>query len=380
MQDKVPAFLGGEPEFPQGAPDWPIVDEAVLSSLKTAYASGSWGKYHGDSIPALEEELKNYQGVDFALTCASGTLAVELALRGLRIGDGDEVILAAYDYPGNFLSIHAVGAKPVLAEVAEANWNLSTGILDSAITGKTKAILVSHLHGGLVPMRELREFAGRKNLPVIEDAAQCPGAEVSGKKVGTWGDAGIISFGGSKLLTAGRGGALLTNRPEIHQRARLGVMRGNNNVCPLSELQAAVLLPQLAKLDERNQLRLENVRFLIDLLGPVPGIHPFVNQDDASPAFFKLGFQYDPEKFGLSRDLFVAAMRAEGIAMDAGFRAAHLGRSANRYIKPMDLSEAEKAHHGTVILHHPVLLGSKEDMKRISQAINKVHRNAAHFS
>src|SRR5262249_38185003 len=149
----------------------------------------------------------------------------------------------AYDYPGNFLSVHNVGAQPVLVDVASQNWNLDLQSLEAAIGPSTKVILASHLHGGVVAMAEVMEIARRRGLAVIEDAAQMPGAMVQGRKAGTWGDVGILSFGGSKLLTAGRGGAILTPHAQMQQRAKLVQHRGNW-VCPMSELQAAVLLPQ----------------------------------------------------------------------------------------------------------------------------------------
>jgi len=122
-------------------------------------------------------------------------------------------------------------------------------------------------------MQELVAVAAAHALAVIEDAAQAPGAVVQGRKAGTWGDVGVLSFGGSKLLTAGRGGALLTARADIAQRARLWQHRGNQ-VCPLSELQAAVLLPQLAKLDARNVQRRMSVGRLLEALAQVPGLRP----------------------------------------------------------------------------------------------------------
>src|SRR5262249_20733973 len=150
---------------------------------------------------------------------------------------------------------------------------------------------------------------------------------------GTWGDAGVLSFGGSKLLTAGRGGALLTARADVHQRARLALLRGNL-VCPLSELQAAVLLPQLAKLDARNARRAHNVHRLLAALHADCGLRPFVNADGVGePGHYKLGFRYDADRFGLTRERFVAALRAEGVAFDEGFRALHAGRSPKRYRK-----------------------------------------------
>jgi dTDP-4-amino-4,6-dideoxygalactose transaminase len=288
------------------------------------------------------------------------------------VGPGDEVILAAYDYPGNFHSVHAVGAMPVLADVDPRNWNLAPEQIARAISTKSRAIIASHLHGGLVPMREVCEFAAARGLRVIEDSAQATGAIVEGRKAGTWGDVGILSFGGSKLLTAGRGGALLIREAAVHQRARVALHRGNH-ICPLSELQAAVLPPQLARLDQRNRCRAENVRRLAGLLGEIPGLRLFENRvNDGQPAYYKLGIQYEAECFGLPRTLFVAALRAEGIAMDGGFGALHVGRSARRFRQVFDLSEADRAHRGAVVLHHPILLAGSEEIDAMARAMQKI--------
>jgi dTDP-4-amino-4,6-dideoxygalactose transaminase len=353
-----------------------VADPDVLAGLQAAYHDGSWGRYHGLYVERLEERLRTYHGLEFALTCASGTFAVELALRSLKVGPGDEVILAAYDYSGNFLSVHAVGALPVLVDVDADNWNLNPVRLEEAVTPKTRAIIVSHLHGGVVPMREVMAVAASHQVPVIEDAAQCPGATVQGRKAGTWGDVGILSFGGSKLLSAGRGGAFLTRRADVHQRARRWLLRGNQ-VCPLSELQATVLLPQLDKLDARNAHRGQSVRLLAERLGGIPGLRMFVNRcGDDEPGYYKLGFQFDRARFGLARERFVAAVRAEGVAFDAGFHGLHVGRSPTRFRSAGGLGEAGRAHEGALVLHHPVLLGTPADVEEVARAVAKVYANA----
>jgi dTDP-4-amino-4,6-dideoxygalactose transaminase len=371
----LPAILGGAPAWPQGPPAWPCADADVLDALQRAYRDGSWGIYHGPNVPALDQALRDYFGVEHVVLCGSGTFAVELGLRALKVGPGDEVILAAYDYPGNFLCIHAVGALPVLVDVSVPNWNLPFDRFDEAMQPATKAVLVSHLHGGVVPMRELTAWAKQRGLAVVEDAAQCPGAVIQGRRAGTWGDAGVISFGGSKLLTAGRGGALLTCHAEIAQRARTQQIRGNL-VCPLSELQAAVLLPQLTKLDERNRRRAANVERLLTQLRDVPGLTPFANAPDVGvPGYYKLGLQFDAATFGLTRAAFLAAVQAEGVALAEGFAAAHIGRSPRRYRRGTDLAETERAHHGCVVLHHPVLLGEPDEVDAVARAVRKVHRH-----
>jgi dTDP-4-amino-4,6-dideoxygalactose transaminase len=144
---------------------------------------------------------------------SSGTIAVELALRGLKVAAGDEVILAAYDFPGNFRAIEAIGARPMLVDLAPGTWTLDVDHVEAAISPVTKAIVVSHLHGSLADMQRLCELANERGLTIVEDACQVPGASISGRPTGSWGDCGILSFGGSKLLTAGRGGAITRCAP-----------------------------------------------------------------------------------------------------------------------------------------------------------------------
>jgi dTDP-4-amino-4,6-dideoxygalactose transaminase len=374
-ESDLPALLGGTPVRPQGPPVWPLPDEDVRLALEAAWADGSWGKYHGGRVERLQERLAALHGALHVLACGSGTFAVELALRSLRVGPGDEVVLASYDYPGNFLAVHAVGAVPVLAEVDADNWNLSAESLADALGPATRAVIVSHLHGGLVPMREVMGLAGTRGVPVIEDACQAAGATVQGRPVGSWGDVGVLSFGGSKLLTAGRGGAILTRHADVHQRARLALFRGNL-VCPLSELQAAVLLPQLDRLPERHARRHRAALFLAESLRDVPGLRPFVNQAEGEPAYYKMGFQLDEKAFGLSRARLAAAMQAEGVALDEGFRALHVGRSPSRFRAAGPLKEAKRAGEGAVVLHHPVLLGSDAEIEGVAAALRKIHAHA----
>jgi dTDP-4-amino-4,6-dideoxygalactose transaminase len=374
--DELPALLGGTPIRAQGPPSWPPPDPDVHRAL-AALSDGSWGQYLGRHVPALETALPSYHGVSFALTCASGTLAVEAALRALKVGPGDEVILAAYEYEANFLTIHALGAMPVLVDVRPENWNLDPDRLEEAIGPRTRSIIATHLHGGIVPMSRVMAIARARGLAVVEDAAQAPGSVVEGRKAGAWGDVGVLSFGGSKLLSAGRGGALIVQRPEVLQRARLWLSRSIQQWAALSEMQAAVLLPQLAKLDERTAHRARQVTLLAELLREVPGLRLFSNTvPNSVPGYYKVGFQFDEDAFGLARERFVAALRAEGIAFDEGFRALHIGRGAGRFRAASHLTEAERAHRGAVLLHHPVLMGDACDIEQVAAAVGKAYRNA----
>jgi dTDP-4-amino-4,6-dideoxygalactose transaminase len=340
--------------------------------LHAVYQDGSWGRYHGDQLDAFVAELCSAHDIAFAYSCCSGTLAVELALRGLRVGSGNEVILAAYDYPGNFRSIEAVGATPVLIDIDRQSWCLDADQIELAVTPATRAVIVSHLHGGLANMTAIRQVASSHGLAVIEDACQAAGAKVQGRVAGTWGDAGILSFGGSKLLTAGRGGAVLTSREDVHQRIKIFAERGNH-AFPLSELQAAVLRPQLAQLPIRNQIRRRNVRQLTEALRDVPQLIPAtVPSTDDEPSYYKLGWRYSA-RGNVSRETILAALQAEGVPIDAGFPG-FLRRGTGRCRQVGTLAGARSAASDTLLLHHPILLMPAETLDQLAHAVHKVMR------
>lgn len=373
----LPAILGGTAIRPQGPPDWPPRDPAVADALQTLIASGDWGRYFGPWCEQFQSDLAAYHSCEHVILCSSGTVAVELALRGLGVGSGDEVVMAAYDFKGNFQDILAVGATPVLVDIRPDDWNLNVGRVAAAISPSTKAILISHLHGGIVDLPALREIADPAGLPIIEDACQMPGARVYGRRAGMWGDVGVLSFGGSKLLSAGRGGALLTDRADIVQRCRLYSHRGNESF-PLSELQAAVLIPQLARLDERNRIRSTNAAQLRSGLRGQSGLAPLADDaPDSAPGYYKFGLQYDPEAFdGLSRDRFAAAMQAEGIAVFPGLRAVHRIHSRRRYRVSGELTHADDADERVLTLHHPLLLEEPADIDQFFLAVDRIRTHA----
>lgn len=372
-----PAILGGEPVRPEGPPDWPLPDPAVEAALRQAWADGNWGRYHGRYAEQLRARLAAFHDVAHVHLCASGTAAVELALRGVGVGPGDEVLLAAYDFKANFQNVLALGAVPVLVDVRADDWQLDVSKLAAALSDRTRAVLVSHLHGGVVDMPGVGDFAQAHRLAVVEDVCQMPGATVFGRRAGTWGDAGVLSFGGSKLTTAGRGGAVLTRRDDVAQRIRIHTQRGND-LSPLSELQAAVLLPQWDGLEVRNAHRAGAVGFLRAALQPYGGLKILPASPLSEPGYYKLGMQYAPADFGgVSRDAFSAAMRAEGIALDGGFRALHKVHPGRRYRSAQPLTEADRADAGILTLHHPVLLGTPADWQQIVTAVEKLLRAAA---
>ncbi len=376
MTDRIadrPAILGGVPVCASGPPMWPLRDERVDAALRGLIESGDWGRYHGEHVPALSRKLAEYHSVEHVLLTSSGTAAVELALRGVGVGSGDEVILAAYDFKANFQNVLCLNAVPVLVDVDPQTWQLDPARLAAAVTSKTKAIIASHLHGGVVPIREVRQFAEAHRIALIEDACQNPGAMIHGRRAGTWGDVGVLSFGGSKLLTAGRGGAVITSRSDIAERIKRHTQRGNE-AYPLSEMQAAILLPQVEQLDELNEQRRVAVQRLCLRLSDLTGLRPLqLPTGEVSPAYYKVGFQYCKEEFdGLPREMFVKSLRAEGVAFDAGFRGLHLIHAKRRFRAADDLIEATRADAGMITLHHPMLLENGESIDEIALATQKV--------
>ena len=365
------AIHGGTPALPEGPPSWPPADERVWQALADSFRSGDWGRYLGSAVPQLCLALADYHAVEHVLPCSSGTIAVELALRALGVKAGDEVVLAAYDFPGNFRAIECLGARPVLIDLEPQSWRPDLEQVAAAFSDKTTAVIVSHLHGCLVDMPKLCEIALQAGVAVIEDACQCPGAVVQGRRAGSWGDVGVLSFGGSKLLTAGRGGAILTNDARAFQRAKVFSQRGND-AFPLSELQAAVLLPQLEQLDSRNGVRSENVERLNDGLSKLEAFDSCMTASRfGTPAFYKVGLAVHSDSGDRSREELIHALRAEGVDVGEGFRGFYR-RSSARCRQVGDLQVARHAAESTVLLHHPVLLEDARTIGRVVAAFTKV--------
>ncbi len=362
------AIHGGTPVFNRSAPDWPITTPSIKAAITQALDDGSWGKYEGQWTETLSRKLGDYFHRNHVMLCSSGTIGVELALRGVGVKPDSEVILAGYDFPGNFRAVEAIGAFPVLVDVTEGGWIINPGDVANAISDSTSAIIVSHLHGQIANIEKVR--AAATGIPIVEDACQNPGARLDGQPIGCLGDVSVLSFGGSKLLSAGRGGAILTSDSDVYQRAKIFANRGNDSF-PLSQLQAAALVPQLDVLDDLTQQRFSSVT---SVLNSTAGSEWLLNmtQDpdlgDCMPAFYKLPWLLDPK---FTRSDFVTAIQAEGLSIDAAFRG-FTRRTARRCRKVGPLVNAQIAAQQTIILHHPILLEDQETVAMINEAIEKV--------
>jgi dTDP-4-amino-4,6-dideoxygalactose transaminase len=219
----------------------------------------------GENVSALETEVAAYLGVKSAVGLASGTDALVVALRVLDIGPGDEVIVPAYTFFATAGTVLSVGATPVFVDVDPRTFCLDVSQVEERITSRTRAIIPVHLYGHPVDMKPLLELAQTRGLKVIEDNAQAFGASYAGRKTGSLGDIGCLSFFPSKNLGAyGDGGMLVTDDEELAARARrlrahgwdvkyFPLELGYNS--RLDALQAAILRVKLPHVDEWNASR-----------------------------------------------------------------------------------------------------------------------------
>lgn len=368
--DSVLAAHGGPRSVTDSVSPWPVTSEEIFNSILGVVKSGQWGKYQGDATALLEEKIIQTFGCSEVLLASSGTIAVELALRGVGVKPGDEVILAGYDFPGNFRAVEAIGATPVLVDVAAGTWVPDATRVGTGVSEKTRAVLISHLHGQLIDVPQVRrrlDDVSDHRIMIVEDSCQVPGAIMGEQKCGAMGDVGVLSFGGSKLLSAGRGGAVLSSDASVLQRARVWASRGND-AFPLSQLQAAALLPQFETLDELGAQRCRAAGELIDSVSALDDQLIAAGTHVSGSAWYKVPFLLGP---GLDRDVAIELMKAEGVPIDIGFRG-FARRSARRCRKVDELPNSIVAADRTLLLHHPALLDSVQTRCQIFAGIKKV--------
>lgn len=237
----------------------------------------------GPQVKAFEAEMAAYCGTKFAVGVASGTDALILALHACGVGPGDEVIVPTFSYIATGDSASLLGAVPVFVDIDPATFNINPAQIEARITPKTKAIVPVHLYGQSAEMDAILELARRRNVMVVEDNAQAIGASYKGRKTGSMGDIGCISFFPSKNLGGyGDGGMVVTNSDELAARLRalrahgtkrhkyLSEEQGWNS--RLDEMQAAILRVKLRHLDEWKRGRQAVAARYNELLSGVPGV------------------------------------------------------------------------------------------------------------
>lgn len=250
----------------------PFIDLAAQQDrLRVEIESGiarvlAHGQYIlGPEVAELEDKLTTYTGAAHCITCANGTDALQIALMALGVGPGDEVITPGFSYIATAEAAVLLGAKVVYVDIDPVSYNIDPALLEAAITPRTKAILPVSLYGQCADFDTINAVAERHNLPVIEDGAQSFGASYKGRKSGNLSTIGCTSFFPSKPLGCyGDGGAMFTSDPDlakvIRQIARHGQDRRYHHIrvgvnSRLDTLQAAILLPKLAILDDETAAR-----------------------------------------------------------------------------------------------------------------------------
>lgn len=326
----------------------------------------------GPEVKAFEEEFANYHGVPYAVGVANGTDAIELALRAGDIGDGDEVITVAHTAMATVTAIESTGATPVLVDIDPRTYTLDPEKTRSAITDKTKAIVVVHLYGQPADLDALKAITDEHDILLIEDCAQAHGAQYNGRKVGTIGHIGTFSFYPTKNMGAYGDGGMVITRDEAYadkleklrnygQTTRYThKSRGTNS--RLDEMQAAILRVKLKHLDAHNQRRNEIAQLYNENVSGV--IKPYV-QDDVYHAYHLYVVRAD------NRDQFMEQLKERGIGTLIHYPVPIHLQDSHRDLGLGDgsLPETEKAAKEIVSL--PMYIGLTDDeVLKVCSAIN----------
>lgn len=331
MANKL-AIFGGDPVIPPGTvKPWPPITEVdeqyVLASLRGANHA------FGPNCVEFEKEFAAWNGNRYAITTNSGTAALHMCMAACDCSEGDEVIVTAYSWSSSATCILHHNCIPVFVDINWETMNIDVNKIEAAITPKTKAIIVVHLHGLAVDMDHVMVIAAKHNLKVIEDACQAHGARFNGKKVGTLGHCAAFSFNQNKNLCSGEGGMFVTDDEEMLMKARmlwsfgetrtpaesrdyhayaLGWMYRNN------DLTAAFGRAQLTKLDLYLDCQKHNVRQLAAQLQGVPHLILPTEPPGHEHNWYNYVIRFDMKGLGHNhdarlRDKIVHALRAEGV-------------------------------------------------------------------
>ena len=393
------AIDGGAPVRREPFPAWPVHDEREVDALREVVESGNWGGFPSPNrrAAAFAAAFAAYQTAGFGICTASGTTALEVALKAAGVGAGDEVIIPALTFVATAGAALYMGAVPVFADIDPETWCIDPDAAERAITERTRAIVAVHLGSRMADMDRIVELAKRRGLRVIEDCAHMHGAFWRGKGAGSIGDLGCFSFQNTKLMTAGEGGIIITNEEELDRRCHAyvdcGRLRAGDKPAEsqgifgwnyrITEFQAAILSVQLERLPEQTRVREANKRYLTDRLQGIEGVAALKEDERVTqPSGYGFYFKYLPRAFGgTRRDKLIGALWAEGIPCNGAFyepvykdRLFAWGDTAVE----ADYSEvhcpvAERAaYEESVWLPHQLFLGTEQDVDDIARAIEKV--------
>lgn len=409
----IPAILGGKKAHSDSWPKWPIwKDESWDKKVVSVLRSGVWSRAAITSD--FEKKWAEMLGAKRCLATVNGTNALVVALNQAGVGIGDEVIVPPYTFVATVQAILLNGAIPVFADVDRTTFQMDPGQVRKKITPRTKAILPVHILGMPVDMEKIMEIAAENNLLVIEDACQAHLAEYDGKKVGTIGYAGCFSFQNSKNIPVGEGGAIVSDDDQFMDRCysyhNLGLPYGSQagslagafmvgTKVRFSEYQAAIGLLQLEEASRTADLRWKNGCYLSEGLRDVEGIETVCLYPKTEKAVFHLyPIRFISDNFaGMSRDLFVAAMKAEGVPCSTGYtplqlqpfiksafesrlyRKAYSSDEIN-YADFLDNNQCPESdalcNEEAIWISQSMLLADKGSMDDIVEAVTKIRKSA----
>lgn len=320
-------------------PHWPSFSEETIKAVVEPLKSGQVNYWTGKKGQEFERRFAEWNGSKYAISTTNGTSALHVALAGLEIGPGDEVIVPSYTFIASSFCILQAGAIPVFADADLKTHCLSPKDIEAKITKRTRAIIPVHLYGNVCDMDEIMSIAKKHNLYIIEDCAQAHGATYKGKKVGTIGHAGAFSFCQSKSFTTGGEGGMVTTDNEqvmwrcksfrdhgydVYQRLSLMELEGKlpyiHNMVGfnyrMTEMQSAIGLEELKRFDRWNlPRRQKNGSFLIKELKSCPLIIglPIHNENEKTNGFFVFPIVVDIDKLKVDIVKFRDALDAEKV-------------------------------------------------------------------
>lgn len=279
--------------------------EAETTNLRDVVEAGTLFGPKGAYVKELVAEFARWNGNDHGIAASSGTAAIHTALAAVDIAPGDEVITTGITDIGAITPILYEGGIPVFCDVDPRSGNPSAESVAARITDRTQAIIATHLFGNPADVVGIRSAAAERDIPVIEDCAQAFGATIDGPKVGTFGDIATFSLQQGKHITSGEGGLITTDDADLGKHMRLYVNKAFDYDDPsdhhflalnyrMTELQAAVAVAQLGKLDGNIATRRRNAESLFERIADVPGVEPTATIEGAEHSYWRIGLLVDP--------------------------------------------------------------------------------------
>lgn len=338
----VLAINGGLPLRSLPFPPWPVFGQDEIDAVGEVLATGRVNYWTGEACRCFEEEFAAFTGTRHAISLANGTLALELALKALDIGPGDEVIVPARTFIASASCVVARGAVPVIADVNTVSQNLTADTVMAALTLRTRAIVAVHLAGWPCDMDPIMALAHDRGIKVVEDCAQAHGATYHGRPVGSLGDCAAFSFCQDKIMTTGgEGGMLVTDDSRLWEKAWAYKDHGKsyaavfNREHPpgfrwlhesfgsnfrMTEMQAAIGRLQLRKLPQWLAARQGNAAILGQGFSAIPGLRITRSPEEISHAYYKYYAFAEPEMLAPDWDAtrIQEAINAEGVPCFAG--------------------------------------------------------------